>query len=651
MDPYTKAFDAIVDAISEVIGEDRRRVSYLLAVPSRREYGDLSFPAIRYVKSSGLSAEEIAVRVREILEERGINYVGVSVLKGYLNFTLDVGAIAEKLAGMAGEKILEVPRTGEPLKIVVEHTSANPIHPLHMGHARNTCLGDTLSRMLMARGHNVNRRFYVDDVGKQVAVAALGVKVLGIDPMEEAVKHGLKPDHLVGWIYAATHTIIDIKRLKKAAGEAERDEDKRRIMGEIEDLMSVLADLESKDPAGYFNRLLEGLSRIDDPEKTLSEMMIRYEKGLEPERTLIRGVATTVLEGFKQTLARLDVEFDAWDWESSLVWEGLVERVLEEARRSPYFIYYKGAEALDLPRFIRERVKPDPELRRHFRLPRGFEIPPLILRRSDGTTLYTTRDIAYSIYKFEVTGADKVYNVVGAEQRLSQLQVRLALAAIGYTSIAINMVHYDYELVTLPRMKMSSRRGRIVVLDDILETLRTLAEEEVEKRNPGAPRDWVRGVAEKIAVGALRFRMVQTSPQKPLLFDIEKALDLAENSGPYLQYTYARASSILRKLGANAQLQPPRRDACESPKRRELILQALRTPRVAAKAADDLAPEDLAVHLLKLADLFNSWYQEDPVIREPDVGARSCKTLIVYLVREALSLGLGLLGVPVLERM
>jgi len=303
---------------------------------------------------------------------------------------------------------------------------------------------------------------------------------------------------------------------------------------------------------------------------------------------------------------------------------------------------------------VRELVLPDPEARKRFRLPRGFEIPPMILARSDGTTLYTTRDVAYTIYKFQQARADEVINVVGADQRLAQLQVRLALLAIGHRREALYTTHYDYEMVTLPGRRMSSRRGEYVSFDGLLDSLKSRAILEVRKRHPDAPDDWIDMVAEQIAVGAARFTMVRTSAQKPIVFHLDKALNLEENSGPYLQYTHARANSILRKYKETyGELDYGRADAraCGEGARRRILLEALRYPLVAAKTADDMAPEMLADYLLKLADMFNSWYQQESVIREEDPGARACKLALVGLVKETLAAGLSLLGVPAPERM
>jgi arginyl-tRNA synthetase len=212
------------------------------------------------------------------------------------------------------------------------------------------------------------------------------------------------------------------------------------------------------------------------------------------------------------------------------------------------------------------------------------------------------------------------------------------------------MIHYDYEMVRLPGRVMRGRRGEYVSLDEVLEDAEARAVQEVLKRNPGLGVEEARAIARRVAVGAIRFSLVQPGALKPIVFDVEKVLNFEENTGPYLQYTYARAHNILEKHGPiDFSLVDPR--AYSDSLRRALIIQTLTYPLVAAKAADELRPEDLASYLLKLADTFNRWYQRDSVIHEPDIGAREAKAVLVKLVRDVLSSGLEILGVPVLERM
>ncbi len=642
LDPLSYLIERLSVTLSELLDADRLEVWRLLLQPVREEYGDLGFPLMRYIRRKNLREKDVIDSINDMFKRNNIEYVNAEIRSGYLNFRLKVEdlfkRVVELMRGGWDPKPIKHPN---PIRYVVEHTSANPIHPLHMGHARNSILGDTLSRLLKARGHDVDRRFYIDDVGRQTAVAALGFKILNVGNLKELSERlRVKPDHLAGWVYAATHTSIDVVRARRE-GKAK----------EVEELAYALARLEEREPErGWLQKILNYIESFDDPEEPVREIMKRYEEGVEPERSLVRSISSFVLEGFKETLKRLDIDFDHWDWESDLLWKGLVKEVLEIARKSKYYIEYKGAEAIDIPRIIREIVLKDAEVKRHFKLPKRLEIPPLILVRSDGTTLYTTRDIAYSIYKFRESKADKVINVVGAEQRLPQLQVRLALLGLGFRREALNMIHYDYEMVGLVGMAMSGRRGLYLALDNVIDEVKARAKEEVLKRNPGEDPKWVDETAEKIARGAVRFSIVQAGALKPLTFDPEKALSFKENSGPYLQYTYARTMGILNKLG-NLIWDEINYSACGETSRRRLIVQALRFPTIAAKAADDLAPEDLATYLIKLADLFNAWYQKDPVIREKDPGSKYCKAAMVELIAKTLRRGLELLGIPPLERM
>jgi arginyl-tRNA synthetase len=637
--PLVDGLLALGHCIKSTIGVDNNTFIKLIERPPREEYGDFGFPLLRFTRDRGV--EGVLEGLSNCLRGYSIDYVGLNVVKGFLNVRFDevkLGGILVKLLSSGWAPGMARVGGGEVKTIVVEHTSANPVHPLHMGHARNASLGDTLARMLKARGHRVVRRFYINDMGRQVAVLALGFKVLGLSPEEVALRLKAKIDHAVGWVYALTHTTIDLILARRGVVEES-----------VESLASTIARLRERD-VELADRLIEGVMKLEDPEAELSRIMSRYEAGLEPERSIVRGVAESTIRGFKETLDIMGVEFDYWDWESDIVWSGLLSRTLDELRRSTYIVKHKDALALDVARIAREVVEPSRELSQAIRLPRGFEIPPMILVRSDGTTLYWTRDIAYSIYKFENSKADMVVNVIAGEQRLPQLQIRLALLALGKVREAVNMIHYDYEMVRLPGRVMRGRRGEYVSLDEVLEDAEARALQEVLKRNPGLGVEEARAIARKIAVGAIRFSLVQPGALKPIVFDVEKVLNFEENTGPYLQYTYARAHNILEKHGPiDFSLVDPR--AYSDSLRRALLIQTLTYPLVAAKAADELRPEDLASYLLKLADTFNRWYQRDSVIHEPDIGAREAKAVLVKLVKDVLSSGLEILGVPVLERM
>ncbi len=608
--------------------------------------GDYGVPLARAAKKASIKPTDLLEAVKRVSGSvpviRSLHFV-----RGYLNLEYNVTELSKLVFSAVKSERNEygLVKTGKPLRVVIEHTSANPVHPLHIGHGRNASLGDSLARLLRARGHIVQTRFYINDVGRQVAVLVYGVMIADLKP-----PRNVKPDHWIGLVYAITHTLVDLRKAKDEAEKLKREgryEEYREKIREVDELVAVLSKLRERNPE-LFDKLAEAINRDPDPEKTISSIMASYEyKTDEKVVNLVRQVVSYCLEGFKQTLKRLRVEFDVWDWESDLAWESLVSKILNEAKRNPSFTVHKGAYALELADLL-----DDKEVVEKLNIPKGLEVPPLILVRSDGTTLYTTRDIAYTIKKFRDFNADMVINVIAAEQRLEQIQVRLALIKLGYRREGLNTIHYAYEMVNLPGMAMSGRRGQYVTLDELLDRAKSIALSEIAKRSPDLSGEEAERIAEAIASSAVRFSLVSVAPSKPITFDVNEALNFERNSAPYLQYTHARASGILRKYEKPIDWESiDYSTAEEDPLRRSLIIQLVNYPYFFVKAADELRPEILVSYLLRLADIFNTWYQRDPVIRESEPGKRNFKLALVYAVKNVLSSGLSLLGVEPLERM
>ncbi|KSW12243.1 arginine--tRNA ligase [Pyrodictium occultum] len=630
--------------------EERRQIEYTVAESPNPELGDYGIPLARYARRYRADISRLFEDASSILAEEPI----VSEAKragAYLNITLNAVEAARLVFDAARREGFGYGRvkTDKPMRIVVEHTSANPVHPLHIGHARNASLGDTLARLLRARGHVVQTRFYINDMGRQVAVLAYGYIAAGLGEPPE----GVKPDHWIGLVYAITHTLADIEELKKRLErlrKEERYEEYRQLLRELDELVADASRLRERDPA-LFERIAKALQGRN-PEEEISRLMQDYEYRRGPEKVeKIRRVVNLCLQGFRETLGRLGIVIDKWDWESELAWTSMVSKILEQARRSPYATVHKGALALDLQPLLK-----DPVVRKHLGVPESYEVPPLILQRSDGTTLYTTRDIAYSIKKFREFNAGKVFNVIAAEQRLEQLQVRLALIALGYRREGLNMIHYAYEMVNLPGQKMSGRRGRYITLDELLDQAVEMARREVEKRSPDLPEDEKKRIAEAVGTAAVRYTLVSVSASKPMTFSIEEALNFERNSAPYVLYTHARASSILakaRERGISLDWDSIDYTAAEENQlRRSLVLQALIYPYIFAKAADEQRPELIVAYLNRLADTFNKWYTSgDSAVNEPDPGKRVFKLALVYTVKQILANALDLLGIKAVERM
>jgi arginyl-tRNA synthetase len=221
---------------------------------------------------------------------------------------------------------------------------------------------------------------------------------------------------------------------------------------------------------------LQRLMRTQTKEE-INKLNRAYEAGQAEAKEFVRHVSNMCLDGFRQTAARVNVFYDSWDWESDFVWSNQVTDVLKRLEESGYVFTEKGVQEFDA-----EKVVQTQNLKQKLRLSAQNKVPPLTLVRADGTTLYTTRDIAYTLWKFN--NADRVINVIGMEQSLAQLHLKIALYALGYSKAAENFVHFAYNLVTLPGYKMSSRRGHYITFDQVLDDAIARALEEVKKRSP-----------------------------------------------------------------------------------------------------------------------------------------------------------------------
>lgn len=641
-DPYRDLLKTIAESISrefsQSLGTDvpSDLIVRVIEEPPLRKFGDLGIPVPRLSKELGLKFQEVAASVEAGL--RNVNVISkVTRVGPYVDAFID----AEKYASKVLESLKElsenygVPRVEEPQKIVVEYVSANPVHPLHIGSGRNAAIGDFIYRILSMAGHNVERRYYVDDMGLQVAYLAYGYLKLGRPNPPE----GMKPDKYYGLIYAATATIVDLLEAKKKV-EALKEKGGHEYsdaLRELDSLMGDLARIRERIPEEV-DELIEEISKDEDPRASIATLMRNYEFGNE-EAQVMREVSEKVMEGIKETLTRLGINMDVWDWESDLVREGLVRKVLEEARKSQYFTIHRGVPALDFKELLKDK-----DLRRRLRIPEGLEIPPLILVRSDGTTLYTTRDIAYTLKKFREAQAKKVYNVIAIEQTLPQAQLRLALYALGHKFEAENTIHYSYEMVNLVGASMAGRRGRYVAVDDLLDQMKERILDIMSERGSRSE-----DIAEKMARSAFRYMMLSTSPNKTLVFDVSKALNIRQASGPYIQYTYARAKAVLTKAGGVPWNKLEFKGAGKG-LRRELIWLLGKFPHVMKEVLESLRPEDLVAYMNKVADTFNTWYGAEPIAKEVDEGLRALKLAITYGVSVVLANSMKALGMDVLER-
>ena len=555
-------------------------------------FGDAAYPCFSLAKVLKKSPLWIAQKLAEIcngvLERNGRELIsGVEAQNGYLNFHYN----KQKLSEFTLSAVVEEGKDfggGESKseRIIVEHTSANPNGPFHVGRARNPIIGDTLARILSFAGWKVETEYYVNDMGKQAVILYWGAENL-----KGKVEEG---DWKFSWL------------------DGEDKEDHRLVP-----YYQAASRLLETDPAIHqeINRLLED-----------------YEKGNRELGEAVRGYCNRVLKGMKRTLYAINITIDRYVYESDFVYSGEVERVIKGLRASPYCREEDGAFYLELEDFGI-----------HGRDTRFF------FTRKGGTSLYTTRDLAYHQDKFR--RGDRVIDVLGEDHKLQAQQLAIALGELGEKRRP-EVVFYAF--VSLPEGKMSTRRGRVVYFDHLIEEALERAYHEVEKRRPELSEKEKRRIAMAIGIGAIRYNIARVQMEKAMVFRWEDALNFEGDTAPFIQYTHARACSILRKAEEEGKLSmsSPEKAArvLTSPHESSLIMEIARLPEVVKECAEGLKIHPLAGYLRELAGLFNQFYRESPVLgAEPEL--REARLLLVHAFRTVVSTGLHLLGIEAPEYM
>ncbi|UCH36967.1 MAG: arginine--tRNA ligase [Candidatus Bathyarchaeota archaeon] len=615
-----------------------------LQIPPSSQFGDLA-SSICFLLAGKLnvSPQKLAEVVVQNLDCSNADLVEKArAINGYINFLADdphLSRLTLESAITLGRSYGSVKVTS-PLKIIVEHTSVNPAGPIHVGTARNSILGASLARLLQVRGHEVTTHFYVDDVGRQIAVLAYGYRMLkNRTPTSKA-------DRWIGLVYAITSCILEIERLKRELKTLDVNyatrESANKLRLTLDDWVSAAADLQDRDE-NLFVAILNGIQSDVNSEEHIANIMRFYEKKDIEITRLIREVVDLCLNGYRETYRRVGIDWDSWDWESDLVWRGAVSDVVTQLAASTYAMSSAGALTLNVNAAAEQLG-----LKQLFGLSHEHEIPSLVLTRSDGTTLYSTRDIAYSLWKLD--RADQVINVIGIEQTLAQLQIRIALGVLRSHSTAERMVHYAYDLVKLPGYKMSKRQGRYITFDEILDESIKRALNKVNRRSPSLSSKLKTQIANAVGVGAVKHALLNVAPSKPVAFTWEKVLNFDINSAPFLQYAYARACNILEKAEKDKGIQPDY-SLLTKPVELALVRKIALFPENVVSAADNLTPSLIPEFVYTLASIFNSFYASAPVLVAKPIALRDARLALVNSVKISLKNSLDIMGIQTLERM
>lgn len=585
-DPWTPWTTAVATGLSSAarsLGVEAAESDFAPHLEVAEDEGrDIAFPVHRLAAKAGRRPEDLATALVGAFPPSE-TFREVRADGAFVNVRVDPVLLVGSTLAIAlgrGPRYGHAEGTGE--SVCVEHTSANPTGPFHIGRVRNAIIGDTLARASRAAGATVTTQYYVDDMGRQSA--------------------------MITWLW--TRPSSEWPAPVREVGD-------QRLPGEKAD--------------HYRGRPYPALSAQmkSDPATAASvaELVRRIEEGDAPAEH--SAVAREVLDGMLASLRRLGISFDEIVWESQFVRDGSVGRVLDRLHSAPHAVREaNGAWAIDVA---------------SYGLPK--ESGTIVVQRADGTSLYVTRDIAYHLAKFARFA--RLVDVLGQDHRLHARSLEALLAEIGETRRPSFVLYQD---LTAPGGgRMSTRGGSAVWLDELLAEATSRARGEVLQRRSDLSTEQVDAISEAVATGSIRFHVVRVAPEKPVKFRWEEALSFEGRSGPFVQYAYARACSVLRKGEADQAPYPFEADKLSDPEEVALARVVSRFPRVVAYAARTAHVHALAGYAHDLADRFNRFYHAVPVLTSGD--ARPSRIALVATVRQTLHNVLDLLGIVALETM
>ena len=588
---------AVVSGLQALYGQDVPAKDVQLQKTKKEFEGHLTLVVFPFLRMSRKGPEQTAQEIGEYLVAHEPAVAAYNVIKGFLNLTVAPAAWIELLDDVrAQEQCGLTAATPESPLVMIEYSSPNTNKPLHLGHVRNNLLGNALAQIIAANGNRVVKTNIVNDRGIHICKSMLAWLKYGNGETPES--SGKKGDHLIGDYYVAFD---------------------KHYKAEVNELMEQGMTKEEAEAASPLM-------------KEAREMLVKWEAGDPEVRALWKKMNDWVYAGFDETYRMMGVSFDKIYYESETYLEGK-KKVLEGLDKGLFYRKEDGSVWADLT---------------------NEGLDHKLLLRSDGTSVYMTQDIGTAEQRFTDYPIDKMIYVVGNEQNYHFQVLSILLDRLGF-EWGKSLVHFSYGMVELPEGKMKSREGTVVDADDLMAEMIATAREtsgELGKLDGLTPEE-AEDIARIVGLGALKYFILKVDARKNMTVNPKASIDFNGNTGPFIQYTYARIRSVLRKA-AEAGITLPARlpeGISLSTKEEGLVQMLADFAGVVRQAGTDYSPSVIANYCYDLVKEYNQFYHDFSILREENEAVRQFRLVLSAEVAKIVKLGMGLLGIEVPERM
>ena len=592
-----KLVTSVISGLKALYGQDVPAAQVQLQKTKKEFEGHLTLVVFPFLKMSKKGPEQTAQEIGEYLKANEPAVAAFNVIKGFLNLTVASATWIELLNEIHADAQYGIVSADENAPLVmIEYSSPNTNKPLHLGHVRNNLLGNALANIVMANGNKVVKTNIVNDRGINICKSMLAWQKYGKGETPES--SGKKGDHLVGDYYVAfdKHYKAEVAELMEKGMSKEEAEAASTLMNEAR------------------------------------EMLVKWEAGDPEVRALWQMMNNWVYAGFDETYRKMGVGFDKIYYESNTYLEGK-EKVMEGLEKGFFFKKEDGSVWADLT---------------------AEGLDHKLLLRGDGTSVYMTQDIGTAKLRFADYPIDKMIYVVGNEQNYHFQVLSILLDKLGF-EWGKSLVHFSYGMVELPEGKMKSREGTVVDADDLMAEMIATAKETSQElgKLDGLTQEEADDIARIVGLGALKYFILKVDARKNMTFNPKESIDFNGNTGPFIQYTYARIRSVLRKaaeagivipevLPANIEL---------SEKEEGLIQMVADFAAVVRQAGEDYSPSGIANYVYDLVKEYNQFYHDFSILREENEDVKLFRIALSANIAKVVRLGMGLLGIEVPDRM